>query len=126
MSNFKINHIKTSYMRLLVVLFLLCYLLVIAWLFLGCCLVVSWLLLGCSLGFIKLCYIHYSFYIHQYLCLYYNINKSWHMIFLKYLYVTSRFKYLKGCCPNEAVYNLCFCNHDCNKNVSEMSSLLKF
>jgi len=30
------------------------------------------------------------------------------------------------CCPNEAVYNLCFCNHDCNKNVSEMSSLLKF
>jgi len=81
MSNFKINHIKASYMRLLVVLFLLCYLLVIAWLFLGCCLVVSWLLLGCSLGFLKLCYIHYSFYIYQYLCLYYNINKSWHMNF---------------------------------------------
>jgi len=20
------------------------------------------------------------------------------------------------CCPNEAVYNLCFCNHDCSKN----------
>ena len=69
-------------------------------------------------GFPKHCYHHYSVYIYHDLYLYCNIKKLAHE---KKIIWNTCMTLLAGssiwrCCPNEAVYNLCFCSHDCNKN----------